>query len=296
MLDFPFRENCEHYEVELRPGKYKFEAWGASGGGNENAKGLGGYTSGNIYIYHITTLLVYVGGKGENASHEVRMHKGGCNGGGFGGAPDELKLEDEIENHYGSGSGGGGATDFRLNTSISSRILVAGGGGGACSMGFVEGAHGGGIQAGNSYKKWDTKIMIAYGANQTYGTEDGIGQNGRNGTRFSQGAEGNGGCGGGYRGGTTHYENGLDTNTGGSGGSSYISGHEKCEPFPNYAFYDIKIQRGDENFSSPSSIMGKGNSGDGHARITFLGKVTTEKYHPIQLSYMFVLISLYYKP
>ena len=258
--NFKFKESCEPYSAIIRPGIYLFEAWGASGGGKKSTTGKGGYTSGILTLNTILTLKIYVGGKGEDPSNEKRIHNGGCNGGGNGGAP--------YSTQYSSGAGGGGATDFRLNENYQSRILVAGGGGGEDGPGGGNnggtGAPGGGIYSGN-LSNFDITIQ---GGTQTYGTEDGIGQNGRSGMHNSGGSEGNGGCGGGYRGGTTHSINKDNSNIGGSGGSSYISGHPYCSQYGSFIFTNPTVQIGTEYFLDPNNNLETGHFGNGHARIT----------------------------
>ena len=139
------------YEGILKPGIYRFEAYGASGGAYQGTEttardpdnngeclsvtknnnqchivssqaGAGGYIAGTISLSSSTKVFIYVGGKGNYGNGRVA---GGFNGGGDGysyqGAP--------------AGSGGG-ATDFRLvNDSLYNRILVAGAGGGSDSYG-----------------------------------------------------------------------------------------------------------------------------------------------------------------
>ena len=257
--DFEYR-NCVAYDVYLKPGLYLFEAWGASGGGQKAKTGKGGYTAGLLKLKNDIDIKIYIGGKGEDPSKEIRLHNGGCNGGGKGGAP--------YKNIYNSGGGGGGATDFRLNESSESRILVAGGGGGVDGYGGGNngglGAPGGGIYSGNMTNFAET----ALGGTQTYGNENGIGQNGRSGKEHDGGAEGNGGCGGGYRGGTTHTKNADYSNIGGSGGSSYISGHPYCKTNPSFIFTYPTIQIGSESFLDPKNNLETGHYGDGFARIT----------------------------
>ena len=137
--------------ILLKPGKYLFEAYGASGGGdganadttsripNEkecldqinvtkfggNTKcnkvgsqpGAGGYSRGIFTARSTTPIYVLTGGKGNYGEGE---RPGGFNGGGS-----------ACSTRSSSGSGGG-ATDFRLfYNSLYSRILVAGGGGGS---------------------------------------------------------------------------------------------------------------------------------------------------------------------
>ena len=275
--DFDFVQSCEAYSIDLNPGMFKFEAWGAAGGGGDNA-GKGGYSSGVLTLREKTKFLVYVGGKGTDGGPIHQNINGGCNGGGSGG-----KNSGE-QSAYNSGSGGGGATDFRLSTSVDSRVLVAGGGGGTCGLGNTPGGYGGGIQAGNAVHM----SSIAYGGNQTYGNKNGIGSNGRDALAFYRnGTEGNGGCGGGYRGGTAPIQTGQDSDVGGSGGSSYVSGHKECSSFDGIKFRKIEIKGGYETFLTPTGQIVIGNSDNGFARITHLGSIQCTKCSKSRLNFAY---------
>ena len=95
----PSISSCKPYEIELSTGTYRFEAWGAQGGGVKSPDrprgGKGGYTSGEIKLKTITKFYIYVGSHGSSYPDPDEY---AFNGGGKG---------------YLSG-GGGGATDFRL--------------------------------------------------------------------------------------------------------------------------------------------------------------------------------------
>ena len=114
-----------------KAGYYKIECFGADGGraradGALSGKGgVGGYTSGAIYLQKDEKIYVYVGEKGEDAI-SYKDVEGGYNGGGIGTWD---RADDDA-----SGAGGG-ATDIRLVNgewdnfdSLKSRIMVAGGG------------------------------------------------------------------------------------------------------------------------------------------------------------------------
>src|SRR5574344_1585259 len=58
VTNYGFTDNVQQYDV-LKTGYYKFEAWGAKGGGTNG--GAGAYTSGSIYLVAGTTIYVYVG-------------------------------------------------------------------------------------------------------------------------------------------------------------------------------------------------------------------------------------------
>ena len=93
--------------VAPRTGTYKLEAWGASGGGTQNASsgshgGKGGYSAGNISVNAGDRIYIYVGGQGTAST--ALGTGGGYNGGGHGGP---------------SGYGGGGMTHFTTSGSDS---------------------------------------------------------------------------------------------------------------------------------------------------------------------------------
>ena len=102
-----------HY-IDLIPGKYLLECWGAQGGtssadgerGGEGGKGA--YVSGEFKIDSKRTFFIFVGGKGCDGSPiGFTTAKGGFNGGGNGGMDTGPSSDD-------GAAGGGGATDVRL--------------------------------------------------------------------------------------------------------------------------------------------------------------------------------------
>ncbi|EAX99463.1 hypothetical protein TVAG_053060 [Trichomonas vaginalis G3] len=120
---------------------------------------------------------------------------GGCGAGGKGGKP-------SVPTHF-SGAGGGGATIIYYDTqNLPSRIMVSGGGGenlyGGCT---TPPGYGGGLVAGNGGSL--NKNLVCQGGTQKLGTQNGVGQDGRNSQGGLCGDEGNPGCGGGYMGGMT---------------------------------------------------------------------------------------------
>ncbi len=212
------------YTLNLLPGEYTFECWGASGGGSTNQNvgshaGLGGYAGGDLEVSESQRFYLYVGGTTGSTA-------GGWNGGG---------------NGSNTGFGGGGATDIRLmdgawndRTSLFSRIMVAGGGGGPDNPGGTfkgdddgSGGAGGGLQ-GNA------ACIDGVVVNRSYYTASGCSGCGMGGTQTQGYAWGQGehvtcntdtgGGGGGYRGGyVTNHNNG-----GAGGGSGFVSGLEGC--------------------------------------------------------------------
>lgn len=256
-------------------GKYKIELWGAGSIETNDLQNLGGgYTSGEINLDKSSQLYIYVGGQGIRATNTSGTTGGGYNGGGNGGY-----YAGSLKNYT---VGGGGSTDIRLENgnwnsfdSLKSRIMVAGGSAGRVLSGYVAGGLSG---YGNT---------TSYPAGtQTTGYAFGYGQSSS--TAF--------GGGGGYYGGYT--------NVGGShgaGGSSFISGHDGCDAIAEDSTVSNIIHTGQENhysgyiFTHTVMVDGKGynwtnvigeytgmptydglstmngNTGNGYAKITYLG-------------------------
>ena len=233
---------CTPYEVDLPPGIYRFEAWGAQGGntGGRATGGKGGYAAGDITLKKSQHFYIYVGSKGSSYPNPDEF---AYNGGGRG-----LK----------SGAGGG-ATDFRLvsnlsnsHLSLSSRVLVAGGGGGADHNTYYGGV-GGGLVGGSATNGGS-------GGSQDKGGE-GIG-NGDFGFGGSTEKDTCGGGGGYYGGGTGKL---IAYGTGGGGGSGYVSGHPQAvRNNSKIIFRNIELLDGSTE---------KGKTGNGEARITLIGSV-----------------------
>jgi|GEM_PF-1505507 len=246
--DFEYTGSVQSFTVQ-KTGTYLLEAWGAEGGCETDSDlgGNGGYTSGEIMLTQGTTIYVYVGQKPDakfTQQHEQNL--GGFNGGG-----------DTYHVWSQSGSGGGGATDFRLVSStaadgwsgfdsLKSRIMVAGGGGGGSDQGW----------------------RVYYNQNPTFG------ESASEPIRTNFGA----------------YLQYSQTNGGGGGGSSYISGHSGCNAItedstqsniihtnqPNHysglVFSNTVMKAGDEEMPThDGSDTMIGNTGNGYARIRYLG-------------------------
>jgi hypothetical protein len=257
---FEFVSSCEPYSVSLLSGQYVFELWGASGGDTLFAEGgLGVYVSAVLNLRSQKTFYVYIGGKGDEGNYSAKTPQNSCNGGGAGGLP-------FITAKYVSGASGGGATDVRLNSSLSSRIIVAAGGGGAGHI--FKGGDAGTLKSPDA-KGYNT--TYSQGANQTNGYSFGIGQNGRKSSgEYLYGAEGNGGGGGGYYGGFSPQNNGQGSNTPGAGGSSFISGYFSQNSDPDF-FLTSPVMVGGRNImktASTSISYGLGHIGNGFAIIT----------------------------
>ena len=224
-------------------GLYKIDLFGAQGGNYSSSGGSfkGGYgasTSGILEMKKGEKYLLYVGSSGAISS-------GGYNGGGNGGT------YPASGGGYWTYAGGGGSTDIRYfggsevnlnnnDTSLRSRIMVAGGGGGA------------------SYFSNGTDAMLKFTTDTFY---------------FGANSSKGGGGGGGYFGGSAG-----QTDYGGNGGTSYISGYYKTvavnsdsntlsdttNHFSGKIFENIKYE--------VSTITGNGN-----AKITYLGDSFSKK-------------------
>ena len=218
---------CTPYKLSIEPGVYFFECWGAKGTcwalntSSFSIPGLGAYVCGSIVIKSTTIFYVYIGATGRFNSQKEPIN----------------------------GFFGGGATDVRLNASenwfdtksLISRIMVAAGGGGSEWTNAL-GGNGGGLQGGESRSVNLDGIYFddtCLGANQigghecpTYPSHKGNCNAYKGGFGFAGtaiGASDQGGQGGGgYYGGTSY-----PVAFSGSGGSSFISGHDGCNSVEN---------------------------------------------------------------
>ncbi|MCL2549472.1 MAG: hypothetical protein FWE78_00780, partial [Methanimicrococcus sp.] len=177
----------------LSPNKiYKFEVYGAGGGGSVNHPGgNGGYVMGWYSTFgnlDNVTARYFVGTGGLDGEYNLGL--GGSNGGGNG----------SQTNSSSYGGGGGGGTEIRVDGAYLAfpgnymdKVIVAGGGGGAGSMGY---GNDGNFPGGGS---------LSDGADGIY--------------------LGCGGGGGGYLGGGDVYSNGE----GGLGGGGYVAGVDSLQ-------------------------------------------------------------------
>ena len=232
--------------VKLGAGSYKFELWGASGGGDFSHAGKGGYSTCKVHIKTPTTYYMYVGGQGSESTTENAS--GGFNGGGKG----YLGSREKAKN-----CGGGGSTDIRTSESYNDVIVVAGGGGGGHARSDGIGGYGGGKTGGNG----TSPVVSQYpgtGGTQTSGGSYGYyesvhGPVGSKGT----GAYANGlsysssGSGSGYFGGGSSYE------STGAGGSGFISNSVSGS-----------MKSGNQCFLSPNGTNEDGHYGNGYIRVT----------------------------
>ena len=279
------------------------ECWGAQGGDpktGKNTPGKGGYTKGTISLLKGQTLYIFVGGEGSVSNKTQGTNVGGYNGGGYSGGSGGPSMI--------VSTGGGGSTDIRVSvnsskaclnlSSLRTRIMVAAGGGGSGTYTayLIYGGYGGGLIGGNGNSTSDDYGVSAnantgggqtstgscarrpqsdypndYGAfgyaNQTVvPTNDGYG----------------GGGGGGWYGGVKGH------GRGGSGGSSFISGHTGCNAINpstgahlgasttmtinnvNYRFTNTVMKAGNESMPSPTGGTETGHSGNGYCKITWM--------------------------
>ena len=244
---FSYKGSTESFTVPV-DGTYTLECWGAG-------PTQGGKSEGNYQAQKNQILYICVGGKGKDGSKSV-VGVGGYNGGGNGGwSPG-----------YTHGGGGSGATHICLQDGLlkeletaydnNQLLMVAGGQGG--DIGSAAGPYGGGIEGGKP-TSWSGAVHAA--ATQSSGYAFGTGQNGRNGTRYTNGGgEGSGGSGGGLYGGYAPQHTGTNSNSSGGGGSGYV----------NAILVDGKTIAGNQSFLSPSGVSETGHAGNGAALITWL--------------------------
>ena len=265
--------------LQVAPGIYTIELWGAQGGNSAVNGGLGGYAFGTIAIDEISTFNIFVGGQGSGRSSIIGgINAGGFNGGGNSGI---------IRNNTGgditliNGAGGGGATDVRLNGSLlNDRIIVAGGGGGGANHGApgigggLTGTRGQVSDGSGNFVNDSTTHTGAGGATQTAGGIAGrrgatvvafagtLGQGGDGATSAGlTHASGAGGGGGFFGGGGGGASGGITNSAPGGGGSGFIGGMDSGT-----------LLSGGSMIPSPTSDSTiPGRVGNGFARIRRIG-------------------------
>ncbi|WP_109285047.1 glycine rich domain-containing protein [Clostridioides difficile] len=274
--EWNFGHNGSPQSVILKPGKYKFECWGSSGGINNSSwytDAKGGYSKGEITLKKQTTLYIYVGESGYASSSTANNTKSGFNGGGKG------YLNQQVMGTYYS-MYGGGATDIRLvggawdnEQGLLSRIIVAGGGGGSYSP--YTGGAGGGLEGGTGYSANDRHRP---GGTQYQG---GIGRVSTENGSFGKGCSakdstGEGG-GGGWFGGA-----GMNGVGAGGGGSGYVLTKDSYKPTgytptSEYYFDNVVMESG-----------GNTAGAYGYAKITLLQALpflTVSSYNSITATF-----------
>ena len=203
--EFNYTGNVQ--SIELLPGVYQLECWGAQGGqGNNNAYvntswyyGKGGYSTGTIEIKTKTILYICVGGRGISYSGYPAIPANSLVNGGYNGGGNTFR------DSYEFGGSGGGATHIALQSGLLSSLeskkdsilLVAGGGGGSGEDNEYAGHGGSAITLPTGY----------YDVNTYKGA---FGQ----GTHYVNSGESGGGGGGGYIGGYGGQGGGSNGGTG----------------------------------------------------------------------------------
>ncbi|HPZ23384.1 MAG TPA: glycine rich domain-containing protein [Bacilli bacterium] len=287
-FDFDYTGTEQIFTPECT-GFYKLEVWGAQGdfaSGYNVIAGYGGYSVGLMRMDSSTKYYINVGGAGKvNYSTNVNM-TGGYNGGG-----DAYGCDGYTEII----GAGGGATHISsrsgllstLSANIDSILIVAGGGGGMTYYlsyqpfyHYGSGGSGGGYIGASTYNTYGGNLatFIVYGGTQTSG-----GVNPRNGAYngyFGKGASYKSYCvsggGGGFYGGSS-----SDPSEASAGGSGYIGStsllsysstikHMTC--YNCSTSTDASTMTNTTTNVSASATSDYAKSGNGFARITYLGK------------------------
>lgn len=285
---YSYKNSAQTKTIEVS-GYYHLQVWGAQGGYRTNSSysGLGGYSEGIVYLNAGDVIYIYTGGAGGSGSSGcgTTICAGGFNGGGY------------RYKYY----GGGGGTDIRINsTSLYARVIVAGGGGsdGAKNK---KGMYGGGTSGGSSTEnytansnyngKGGTQTYSGYSSSYTIATQATSGLNSNNlnyyggGFGFGGGgvylSSGYGGAGGGgwYGGSGTVPDSSGDDDRGGGGGSGYVYTESTAANYPsgcllnsNYYLINASTHAGNTAFESTSGGTETGHSGNGYAKVTYIGK------------------------
>lgn len=243
--------------ISLLPGEYKLECWGARGGSaNSGGRygGKGGYSTGIITLYELTTLYINIG----QWPHQSK--DGGWNGGGStgklyaGGGATDISLK-----------GINGSTSWNTTEHLYSRIIVAGGGGGRGGSGATYvGGYGGGLIGGSgegdSYGYGGTQTSTGEIYDNSYGASyGGFGF----GASYSASTEDVGAGGGGWYGGSCGGHHGK--NGSGGGGSGYVYTATTSINYPSGCLLNSTY------YLKEASTTGGVNTGDnGYAIITCL--------------------------
>ena len=203
--------------------------------------------------------------------------------------------------------------------------MVAGGGGaGDCSPGGDEGGINGSSMDTTVYNHSSAIIQIAEGGTQTKGGNHGLFSGKPSAQKGRFGMAGIGSCGydcdGAGSGGSGYYGGGGASGVGGGGGgSSYISGHEGCISINEEAETEEEIIPSDDSihysklfFENTIILKGSdpmpsfqhdqvssttiGNTGDGHARITYLDPIILKNNQNIRfltqiITFIFIISS-----
>ena len=281
-IDYEYSGDYQSFTVPVS-GYYKIETWGAQGGnsryninntGNITYGGLGGYSSGYIYLNADDKLYVYTGQLGNNNIPSGNA-LASFNGGGSGSSDSQ------------GGAGGGGATDIRLvsgswndATSLNSRIMVAAGGAGASNWhNSVAGGAAGGLVGNNGLLNVSSveHTTATAGTQTSGGLASGnngcnLGNNGQFGIGGNSGTTHGSGGGGGYYGGggSGCILNGVGS---GGGGSSFISGYAGVNAITsssNRTHTNNTLHYSSKYFIN-NTMVSNVNADNGKAKITYYG-------------------------
>lgn len=269
--------NCPYsgapVEIQLPPGRYKLECWGAQGGDaniNYCKGGRGGYSRGILKLKQYSAVFLRSGQAGP-VPNQKGPSEPALNGGGSGNTTASTSSVSRI-------TSGGGASDVRIGVdSLFARVIVAGAGGGsgfASSSQACDGGFGGGM-TGGSGEAYSSYAREGYGGTQTEGGGNGYATPGNYGT-FGQGGNditsaqgGSGGGGGWYGGGASdgYY-------CGGGGGSGFVwVGENAPDGYLLTEDHYLSIAAtfaGSEAFLSPDGTEETGHTGDGFIRISVI--------------------------
>ena len=299
VFNFTYTGNPQAFDTDFCSGAYKMDLWGSSGIYNDflltDSYGRGAYTSGNINLLYLNKLFIYVGGApGFNGAGDGEARGGGATDirlvGGSWNSFDSLKSRIMV-----AAGGGGGMYNLHMT------LIQRGDAGGLNGYDAV----------GDAGANWNNrKDLGGHGATQTAGGIGGQSintydpymdqGNGSFGVAGYTGPSSGGGSG--YYGGGHGYHPG-GTWTGGGGGSSFISGYSGCNAISESSTLSNIIHTGQPNHYSgyvftngvmidgngcnwstgsaancganqpqPNGTNAVGHSGNGYARITYLGE------------------------
>ena len=266
-------------------GYYKFEIWGAQGGGYKNTGGYGGYSVGKVYLEKDETIYINVGGQGTYSSVENSL--GGYNGGGNG------YYQTDYKNKRYFSSGGGAthiATTSGLLSTLSSKVnnilIVAGGGGG----GYVDtadsvnniGGSAGGIQGGNGQQTATGYGTFGYGGTQTSGGKAICNDSTCSSWSIRANSDGSFGKGGSYNvtangGGSGYYGGAGSIHVQSAGGGSGYIGNSLLTNKAMYCYNCVASSGTDTKTISTTCVNETAKEkcakkGNGYAKITYLGE------------------------
>lgn len=269
--------------ITLPKGKYRLQAWGASGGGGYvgtiRPGGSGGYSEGVLNLKEAAAINMWAGGIGEDSSSKNTQATGTVYSGGYnnGGSA-------KVVSYSGTTtipSGGGGMTDIVINSDTThvGGIVVAGGGSGATN--FNEGYAGGGL-TGDGYSD-------AYKGKQTAG---GTGSNkivgaSANPSSTNYKYAGSGAGGGWYGGGSTSNYSDSDSSLPkqNGGGSGFVFTAETASSVPSdhvltsdYYLTEATTIAGNVEHPGVNGQPATSHFGAGYIRITVLAGATDIRY------------------